>query len=93
MKTKTDILRKRKHLYELIGNFQDKELFALNSFAEFLLKTREERNYELLNILQNAPYEPKELSEKTKRNLRKAEEDIQKGRYRPLSELMKDYDL
>jgi hypothetical protein len=65
----------------------------LQKFAEFLKKNKKEDKDKLMEILLKAPYEEKELNEKTKKDLKKSEEDIKKGRVRPLSEVMKDFGL
>jgi hypothetical protein len=91
---KTNILQsQRKHLYKLLDTFTDKDFYAVKSFAEFLKKARKEKDLKLLQILLNAPFEEKELSEQTNRDIKKSELDIKRGRFRPLTEVMKDYGI
>lgn len=86
-KTKTD----KKFIYKLLNDFNERELFAVKQFAEFVKKFNGDDK--LMQILLNAPFEEKMLSEKTRKNLEKADHDIQKDRYRPLYDVMKDYGL
>jgi len=89
---KTEKLKsERKYLYKLLDNFNEKDLYAVKKFAEFVKKFNGDDK--LMKILLNAPFEEKELSEKARKNLDKADDDIKNGRFRPVSDVMKDYGL
>jgi len=68
MKTKTNKLKnQRKHLYKLLDSFDEKKFYSVKRFAEFL--NANNGDDELMQILLKAPYDEKELSEQTKKNL------------------------
>ena len=94
MHTKTSKLNtERKHLYKLLDNFNEKELYTVKKFVEFVDNSKKNKDTKLLQILLDASYEEKELSEQTKKNLAKSDGDIKKGKFEPLSKVMKEYGL
>jgi hypothetical protein len=94
MKTKVKSLQSQKeYLYKLLNTFSETDFHAVKSFAEFIKKARKEKNFTLLQVLLNAPYEENELSEKSKIDIKKSELDIKKGKIKSISEVKKELGL
>jgi hypothetical protein len=90
MKTKTQSLQAQKeHLYKILNTFPESDFHAVKSFAEFIKKARKEKDFNLLRVLLNVPYEEKELSEQTKKDIRKSESEFKKGKVKTLKEVKK----
>lgn len=91
MKEKTNKIKtEREHLYKLLNSFPEKDLHAVKSFAEFLNKARKENNISLLQVLENALYEKKELSAETIKNIKKARLEFKQGKTYSLAQVKKE---
>ena len=91
MKEKVNKLKtERKHLYNLLDSFNEKELYTIKKFAEFVDINKNNKDDKLLQILMDAPFDDEELSEKAIQGIKKARNDIKKGKTYSHSQIKKE---
>jgi len=86
---KTEKLKsERKYLYKLLDNFNEIDLHAVKKFAEFIKKINGDDK--LMQLLLKAPYDDGELNEQTIKDIKKAREDLKKGKTSSLEQVKKE---
>jgi|GEM_PF-5466504 len=83
----------KKYLYKLLDSFEEKDLYVVKSFLEFLHKPKSNRDDLFLKRLLNSDYEKVELNEKTKLELKKARAEVKKKKYTSLDKVMKEFGI
>jgi hypothetical protein len=87
------ITRQKEHLQNLLESFSEKDLYVVISFAEFIFKSKSAEKLELVELLNKAKSEKKEMDDATLLQIRKAREGVRKGKHSSLDEIKREFGL
>ena len=89
--TKSKQNQPKKYLYKLLDSFEEKDLYVIKSFLEFLHKSKSNGDDLFLKRLLSSDYEKVELNDKTKEEINKARAEVKKKKYTILDKVMKEF--
>lgn len=90
---KNKTAHQRNHLYKLLDTFEEKDLYVIKSFMEFLQKAKTNGDDVFLKRLLNSDFDKEELNEKTLLKIRKARSEVKKKKFSSLDKVMKEFGI
>lgn len=79
-KAKKKTSNQRNHLYKLLESFNERDLKMVKRYAELLNTANDGKDKNLLNLLDAAQYDVKEMNEKTIKEILKARKEFKNGK-------------